>query len=108
MFESAEGLLTACTRQNDGRLGIVTVSETFSDPARTSVEATTVASPNVRPFRPSHAPFELAATGRSGLCAETRATAKNAAKATPDAHLSTIATSVRLVGVTVSAGVYAR
>src|SRR6185436_3319063 len=83
MFESVDGLLTACTRQKAGRLGIVTVSEIFNAPAGTAVDSTTVASPNVRPFKETQAAPELGAVvGRSGLCAETVAAVRQVAAAT--------------------------
>src|SRR5262245_22904895 len=91
MFESEDGLLMACTRQNEGRSGIVTVSDSFSEPAGTSVESTIVASaPNVRPFKVAHAAPALdGAVGLSGLCADTAmATARHAAPARNPANLS--------------------
>src|SRR5262245_60618943 len=89
MLELADGLLTPCTRQNDGIPETDTVSEIFSEPAGTAVDSTTVASPNVRPLSVAHDTPELpAALGRSGVCAETMAAARNAAPATYAAHLS--------------------
>src|SRR6185436_8995670 len=97
MFESADGLLTPCTRQNDGRLGMVTVSDSVSDPAGTIVDSTTDASPaNVLPFNVAHAaPASEAVVSRSGLCAETSITAvRNAAAPKNDPYFSIMAASV--------------
>src|SRR5262245_52203745 len=93
MFESADGLLTAWTRQNEGRSGIVTVSDSFSEPAGTSVDSTIVASaPNVRPFKLAHAaPVPDGAVGLSGLCADPpMATASHAAPARNEENLRVI------------------
>src|SRR5262245_5263745 len=99
MFESEDGLLTPWTRQNGGRLGIVTVSESCSAPAGTLLDSTIAASPNVRPLSVAHAavPAPGAAAGRSGPCAETRmAAARNAAAPTDNASFSIMAASVWL------------
>ena len=71
MSESADGLLTPRTRQNDGRLGIVTVSEILRLPDATSV-ASTIEVPlsKVRPASAVHSTAcREAGAGRSGACA---------------------------------------
>src|SRR4051794_40632482 len=73
MFESADGLLTPCTRQNSGRSEIVTVSEMTSEPDVTSVDDTIdVPLSNVRPFSAAQsAACVWAGAGRPGPCAAT-------------------------------------
>src|SRR5678816_27568 len=96
MFESADGLLTAWTRQNDGRPGMVTVSDSFREPAGTSVDSATVASPNARPFKVVQAaPLIAEATGRSWVCAESpMPAARTAAPPKNDAYFRIMAVSV--------------
>src|ERR1700730_9883316 len=71
MSESADGLLTPCTRQNAGRLVTVTVSEIRSVPLVTSVESTMeVVLSKVRPFNAEHSADGPEAAGfHSGCCA---------------------------------------
>jgi hypothetical protein len=98
MSESADGLLTPCTRQNAGRLGTVTVSEIRSVPLVTSVESTIeVALSKVRPFNAAHAADGPEAAGFcSGCCAAISTTdARIAALTRKDAYLSIMARSVR-------------
>src|SRR5436190_13633529 len=96
MFESADGLLTPCTRQNGGRPGMVTVSEILSDPAGTGVDSAMVASPNARPFKAVHAaPAGAGAIGLSWLCAASpMPAARTAAPPKNDANFRIIAASV--------------
>src|SRR2546428_6481746 len=98
MSESADGLLTPCTRQNAGRLGTVTVSEIRSVPLVTSVESTMeVVLSKVRPFNAEHSVNGPEAAGfRSGCCAAISTThARIAALTKKDAYFSIMARSIR-------------
>src|ERR1700674_4940607 len=98
MSESADGLLTPCTRQNAGRLDTVTVSEIRSVPLVTSVESTMeVVLSKVRPFNAEHsAEGPAAACFGSGCWAAISTThARMAALTKQDAYFSIMARSFR-------------
>src|SRR5262245_52488081 len=99
MFESLDGLLTACTRQNGGRSFTVTVCDTISVPPVTIVASVTVVPSKVRPFSAAHSVGVLAATGAeagraAGACAESPVSAATMAMSDPANNLR-VMTSLR-------------
>src|SRR6202140_5035447 len=97
MSESADGLLTPCTRQNAGRLGMVTVSEIRSVPLVTSVDSTMeVVLSKVRPFNAEHSVDGPEAAGfRSGCWAPIPTThARIAALTKKDTYFNIMARSI--------------
>jgi hypothetical protein len=96
--ESADGLLTPRTRQNDGRLGIVRVSEIVRLPGVTSVDSTIeVPLSKVRPASAEHSTaWRGAGAGRSGTWAATPMThARIAAPTKNDARFGIMTRSLQ-------------
>ena len=101
MSESADGLLTPCTRQNGGRFRAAAVSEMGSSPDVTSVaEAMVVPWSKVRPVSAAHAAAcpEAGAPG-GGSCPATATTAADAVSNPATARPNNVRVSFLLLGL---------